>query len=101
MIKYGDAEMVGKITNNFNAALENGRVPEEWRKAIIVKMFKNKGSKLDCANYRGISLISVPSKVFLRILLNRVKPVMEEMLREEQAGFRGGRSTVEQLFTLR
>ena len=70
-------------------------------KAIIVPLFKNKGSKLDCGNYRGISLISVPSKVFMRVLLNRIRPKIEEKLREEQAGFRGGRSTVDQVFALR
>ena len=65
------------------------------------QFFKNKGSKLECGNYRGISLISVPSKVFMRVLLNRMKPKIEEGLREEQAGFRGGRSTVDQIFSLR
>ena len=80
---------------------EEKRVPVEWKKAIIVPIFKNKGSKLDCGNYRGISLISVPSKVFMRVLLNRIKPKIEEGLREEQAGIRGGRSTVDQIFALR
>ena len=101
LIKYGGAEMVGGLTKVFNVVIENGRVPAEWKKAIIVPIFKNKGSKLDCANYRGISLTSVPSKVFLRVLLNRVKPIIEERLREEQAGFRGARSTVDQIFALR
>ena len=81
--------------------MEEKRVPREWQKALIVPLFKNKGSRLDCGNYRGISLISVPTKVFMRVLLNRIKPKIEERLREEQAGLRGGRSTVDQIFALR
>ena len=37
----------------------------------------------------------------LRILLNRLKPQAEEIIKEEQAGFRAGRSTTEQIFSLR
>ena len=37
----------------------------------------------------------------MRVLLNRIRPKIEEKLREEQAGFRGGRSTVDQVFALR
>ena len=48
-----------------------------------------------------ISLISHPSKVMLRILLNRLKPQAQEIIKEEQAGFRAGRSTTEQIFNLR
>ena len=52
-------------------------------------------------NYRTISLISHPSKVMLRILLKRLMPQAEEIIKEEQAGFRAGRSTTEQIFYLR
>ena len=52
-----------------------------------------------CKNYRTISLISHPS--MLRIILNRLKGKSGEMLAEEQAGFRGRRSTTEQIFNVR
>ena len=54
-----------------------------------------------CQNYRTISLISHPSKVMLKILLNRLKPQAEEIIAEEQAGFWAGWSTSEQIFKLR
>ena len=54
-----------------------------------------------CQNYRTISLISHPSKVILKIILNRLKPQAEKIIAEEQAGFRAGRSTTEQIFNLR
>ena len=47
-----------------------------------------------------ISLISHPSKVMLKIILNRLKPQVEKTIAEEQAGFRAGRSTSEQIFNL-
>ena len=48
-----------------------------------------------------MSLISHPSKVMLKIILNRLKPQAEKVIAEEQAGFRAGRSTTEQIFKLR
>ena len=60
-----------------------------------------KGNLQICNNYRTISLISHPSKVLLKVLLNRLKPQAEEIIAEEQAGFRTGRSTTEQIFNLR
>ena len=48
-----------------------------------------------------ISLIGHPSKVMLKIILNRLKPQAERIIAEEQAGFRARRSTTEQIFNLR
>ena len=47
-----------------------------------------------------ISLISHPSKVMLKIILNRLKPQAQKIIAEEQAGFRAGRSNTEQIFNL-
>ncbi|WP_419607860.1 reverse transcriptase domain-containing protein, partial [Thiolapillus sp.] len=47
-----------------------------------------------------ISLISHTSKVMLKIIQNRLKPHAEKIIAEEQAGFRAGRSTTEQIFNL-
>ena len=51
-----------------------------------------------CKNYRTISLISHPSKVMFQIILNRLKAKAEELPEEDQAGFRPGRSAVQQIF---
>ena len=45
--------------------------------------------------------ISHPSKVMLKIILNRLQPKAEYIIAEEQAGFKAGRSTTEQIFNLR
>ena len=61
----------------------------------------NKGNLQQFQNYRTISLISHPNKVMLKIILNRLKPQAEKIIAEEQARFRAGRSTTEQIFNLR
>ena len=68
--------------------------------ALVITLPK-KGNLQQCQNYQTISLISHPSKVMLKIILNRLKPQAEKIIAEEQAGFRAGRSTTEQIFNLR
>ena len=51
--------------------------------------------------YRGIALLSIATKIFNRMLLNRIKPAIDPVLRPNQAGFRTGRSTIGQLNSLR
>ena len=58
-------------------------------------------SALEFANWRGITLLSIPGKVFSRVLLERMKKEVEAVLRDEQAGFRQERSCTEQIATLR
>ena len=55
----------------FNNLLDAGVFPEEWGKAIIVPIYKN-GDKVDPGNYRGISLLTCISKLFTKILNNRL-----------------------------
>ena len=76
------------------------RVPDAWKKGIIIKLPK-KGDLKDCGNWRGINLLSVPGKVFCRVMLKRIKTSLDKILREEQAGFRPGRSCKDQIFVLR
>ena len=72
-----------------------------WKDASIVPLFK-KGSRMDCGNYRGISLLSIASKIFARILLNRLNSqITPQALPETQCGFRSGRSTMDMIFSLR
>ena len=37
--------------------VENGVVPEDWRSAVIVQLYKGKGERTECKNYRGIRLL--------------------------------------------
>lgn len=75
-------------------------VPSDWRNGHIVKLPK-KGDLSECKNWRGIQLLSLPSKILARLILERIKKAVDEQLREEQAGFRAGRSCTDQIATLR
>lgn len=75
-------------------------IPNDWAKGLIIKLLK-KGDQSDCNNWRGITLLSVPSKILLRVLLNRIDDAIDEILRKEQAGFRSGRGCIDHIFTLR
>ena len=81
---------------------EDEDMPADLRDATIVALYKNKGAKADCSNYRGISLVSIAGKIHARILLNRlIENISEDNLPEAQCGFRPGRSTIDMVFTVR
>ena len=60
-----------------------------------------KGDLSHCRNWRDIMLLNMASKVFCRLILERVKTALDKKLRDEQAGFRAGRSCTDQIATLR
>ena len=74
--------------------------PDEWKQSVILPIHKKK-DKLICDNYRGISLLCHSQKMMASVMLQRIKARTEEILSEAQAGFRSGRSTIDQLFSLR
>ena len=74
--------------------------PSDWKNAVIVPVYK-KGSRLDCTNYRGISLMSVVGKVFARVWNERVKGLTVDKVPDEQGGFRAGRGCNDQIFAVK
>ena len=84
-----------------NHAWSSEQIPEDWRRGIILPFWKNKGDKLICDNHRGITLLSVPGKVFARILLSRASAAIANNRRPQQAGFTPNRSTADHITTLR
>ncbi|KAI3354015.1 hypothetical protein L3Q82_018573 [Scortum barcoo] len=88
------------LTRLCNIAWRLGTVPLEWQTGVVVPLFK-KGDRRVCSNYRGITLLSLPGKVYARVLERRIRPIVDPRIQEEQCGFRPGRGTVDQLYTLR
>ena len=100
LIKNGGTTVIDILTTICNKIWKTGEWPTPWTQSLIITLPK-KGNLQQCQNYRTISLISHASKVMLKIILNRLKPLAEEIIAEEQAGFRSKRSTTEQIFNLR
>ena len=59
------------LTLLFNRELRTGTVPQAFKDALIVVLFK-KGSMLDCGNYRPIGLLSHIYKLFITLITNHV-----------------------------
>ena len=74
-------------------------MPEDFCNALIATLYNNKGSKSNCGNYRGISLLSVVGSVITRIPLKRLIMETERGLPEVQCGFRPGCSTVDTILS--
>ena len=92
--------MISVITNVCNKRWNSGDCPMVWTLSLITCIHK-KIHIQKCKDYRTISLISNMTKIMLKVILRRLEPIAEELLSEEQTGFRAGRSTNEQIFNLR
>ena len=75
------------------------RMPDEWRKSILVPIYKNKGDIQSCSNYRGIKLTSHTMKLWERVIEYRLR--LKTTISENQFGFMPGRSTMEAIYLLR
>ena len=87
LIQAGGEAMTDMLLIIYSKIWKTGEWPTPWTQSLIITLPK-KGNRQLCQNYCTISLIS-----HLRVLLNRLKPQAEEIIKEEQAGFRAGRST--------
>ncbi|TWW53923.1 hypothetical protein D4764_0157230 [Takifugu flavidus] len=98
-LKALDVVGLSWLTRLCNIAWTSGAVPLDWQTGVVVPLFK-KGDRRVCSNYRGITLLSLPGKVYSGVLERRVRRIVEPRIQEEQCGFRPGRGTVDQLYTL-
>ena len=90
------------ITQLFNLALNTGIVSTDWCIVLMCPIYKNKGQRNDPYNYRGITLLSCIGKLFTSCLNHRLCSYIEcqQMIGNEQAGFRSGNSTMDHIFAL-
>lgn len=101
MLKASQHIIAPYLAHIFNTVIETGHYPEQWAKAVLVPLHK-KGPTSDVNNYRGIALLSVIGKLFCKILNSRLVHWADtcEIQKEEQAGFRKGYSTTDNIFIL-
>ena len=83
--------------------VEKEAVPQEFKAATIIHLFKRKWNPEVCDNHRGISLLSIAGKILARVLLNRLNEHIEQsgLLPESQCEFRKDRVTRDMIFTER
>ena len=65
---------------------EEGTVPQDMRDANVITLYKNKGERGDCNNFRGISILSITGKAFARVALSRLETLAERVYPEAQRG---------------
>ena len=99
---YGGPAIVKLLTDFCRRCWQERDVPSQWLRANIVTIYKKKGAKSDCGNYRGLSMLDVAGKVLAKVLNKRFNSsIAERILPESQSGFRAGRSTTDMIFVCR
>ena len=87
------------LTRLFDRLLMGERMPEEWRRSVLIPIYKNKGDAQCCGNYRGIKLMSHTMKVWERIIEARLRDSVE--ISKQQYGFMPEKGTTDAMFALR
>ena len=102
-IKASMPLMIKQYVGLFNKILDTGEYPDSWSLGLIIPIYKKKGDKHDCNNYRGITLLSCVGKLFTSIVNERLKKYCQvnKIINENQTGFRAEYSTVDHIFYLK
>ena len=90
---------IGFLTKLMNSLLKGERMPDEWRKSVLIPIYKDKGDSKECGNYRGIKLMSHTMKLWERVVEARLR--QEVVIGDQQFGFMPRRSTTDAIFGLR
>ena len=101
MLKADEIQTPIAFKDLFNHMWRDEVTPVVWKKKGIIVRVPKKGDLSECGNWRGITLSPLGMKVFSKVILNRIEPVIDGILRKEQAGFRKGRGCDDQIFILR
>ena len=99
-LKAGGEPTVNVLHKLFNKVLSTNEVPSEWSKMMVTPIYK-KGDTSNPENYRPISLLSIPGKVFNRILLEKIRERTETFTSNTQFGFRPNKGTIDAIFIVR
>ena len=100
LILHAGAALKSWLRDFLSSCLRRLKIPKIWRRALVVANPKPGKPVGDPKSYRPISLLCVPYKILERLIYARVEPLIDPLLPKEQAGFRRGKSTVDQAFLL-
>ena len=101
MLKKGGECIIQWLILIINKVWVEEQLPEDMTRGIILPFWKHKGDRLICSNHRGITLLSIPGKLFTLILLARAIPAVRSRRCPEQAGFMPNRSTIDHISAVR
>ena len=95
--------MAKKLTELFQCMWRKVAIPQDFKDASIIHLYKRKGNPQVCDNHRSISLLSIAGKILAKILLNRLNAHLDQagLIPESQCGFRKDRGTIGMIFTAR
>ena len=95
VLKNCEPELSYILVELFNKCLQESCFPDCWKVSLVVPVFKNVGERSTAKNYRPVSLLSVVSKVFEKLVNNRIVDHLEKcgLFPDFQYGFRSSRST--------
>ena len=88
-----------RLVNRLNARRMGERMPEKWRRSVLIPIYKNKGDTQSSGNYRGIKLMSHTMKVWERIIEARLRDKVQ--INKQKYGFMLGKGTSHTMFALR
>lgn len=94
-------QYITMLTNMYRDVWDNLVLADEWRKTIITPLYKNKGSRKDPKNYRGLSIGSSFLKLAMAIILERIKTWYNRQLLVNQNGFRQYFGCPDAIFTIK
>ena len=77
-----------------------GKTPKDWRTGAIIPTFKN-GDRKQSTGYRERSVLSLPSEVHAECFERKCREIVKPKLEDGQCSFCPGRSTTDQIFTLK
>ena len=99
VLKNCEPELSYVLPKLFNKCLKESCFPDCWKVSSVVPVFKNVGERSTAKNYRPVSLLSVVSKVFEKLVNNRIVDHLEKcgLFSNFQYGFRSSRSTADLL----
>ena len=101
LLKLSFTFIAYSLTHFLNLVISTGIIPKDWKSATVTPIFKA-DSKVDPANYRPISVLSVIAKLFEKAIFNQVYTYLNDnkLLSEYQSGFRPMHSTLTGLFDI-
>ena len=97
MLKKLPETFMVQLLRLFNMTWEKSAVPRSWKYGIVVPILKSGKDKKRVLSYRPITLTSAISKLFEKMMAERMHHLLGDRMSARQAAYKRGRSAVENL----